>query len=319
MTNNVRIKKLQRHFFMTFFSFVRCYTFFTGKRGDCLEQVIYADILFIIDLSMDYLALYITAKMLKIKFNTVSTLIASLLGASFSVFTVILKLESLVLSVIFSVIMCFVAYIGNGIKIKLKSILLFYFSNMLLGGAMTALFSAFNKITDANTELLIFGEVNTVQGRMPIAVFYIGFVLILVGVRAISYIFIKRPAKSLCEAEITINGKSKRYFFIEDSGNRVLEPISGEPIIFIRENSLSLVADKTFVSALKMGNEFYNGANKQKFRVVFYKTVSGSEMCIVGRADKITVDKKACSAWIAIGKNISIEGADGIIPSSLLS
>ena len=81
---------------------------------------------------------------------------------------------------------------------------------------------------------------------------------------------------------------------------------------------LQKIANEQTISALKMGKEFYNGSKKQKFRVVIYQTVSGNEMCVCTKPDMLKVNKKACSAWIAIGNKLSTSGIDGIVPSSLL-
>ncbi|MBR2474535.1 MAG: sigma-E processing peptidase SpoIIGA [Clostridia bacterium] len=283
-----------------------------------MEQTIYADILFLIDVSMDFLALYVTAFFLKIKFKSGNCILAAALGAIYSVISVIFGVDSVIAAVAVSVVMCVIAYYGNGTKTVLKSILFFYIVNMLLGGVMTAIFNVFNTITDGNTELLIYGEHNTVSDNMPFIVFIACFAAILLIFKLIKRIITASPSKVNRSVYITVGAKTERITAIEDSGNRVVEPISCEPIIFLKQAAVERLGGQRLLSALKMKDEFLNGRDRHKYRVVFYQTVSGSDMCVCFKPDKIRIDGKEASAWIAIGRSINKEGIDGIVPSSLL-
>lgn len=283
-----------------------------------MEQIIYADVLFLIDVSMDFLALYITAFVLKLKFRTANCILAASLGAVFSVISVILRAESLIASIAVSIAMCFIAFLGNRLLKIAEAILMFYGANMLLGGAMTAVFNLFNKLTDSDKDMLIYGEVNTVSSNMPVAVFLVGFVLILVAVKILMRIFSKAPANVPFEIYVQMDVKADIITVIEDSGNLLTEPISGEPVIFLKESTVRRLSGDETVSALKMQCGLYTHKNRGKIRVVVFKTVSGSDMCACIKPRKITVNGKDCPAWIAIGKSISRGDIDGIVPSSLV-
>lgn len=283
-----------------------------------MEQIIYADILFLIDISMDFLALYLSAYLLKVRFKVKSVLLGAIIGAVFSTLSVIMRSESIIASLVVSVIMCFIAFAGNGIFIKLKSLPVFYAVNMLLGGVMTALFNLFNIFTKGERQLLIFGQLNTVSSNMPLAVFYIGFFAILIIIAVFKKLFVSLPVHRSLDLTVKIGKNTKHFNVIEDSGNKVCEPISGDPIIFLKEKAINELAGEKVTSALKMGSEFYSGKNKQRYRIVIYKTVSGNDMCVCTRADKLVLNKKSCNAWIAIGKNLNNDSADGIVPSALL-
>lgn len=283
-----------------------------------MEQIIYADILFLIDLTMDFLALYITAFILKIKFRSGASVLSASLGAIYSVFLVISRTQSIIFTVIVSVIMCLIAFFGNSLKSILKTVLVFYTVNMLLGGAMTLVFNAFNSITESEKELLIYGEVNTLGDNLPIAVFFICVGIFFIGFKAISRALSRSPSKKVIEITVCNEGKTQKFNALEDSGNKVCEPMSNEPIIFMKEKNVIKLGGEKLVSALLMKNEYFNGKDRQKYRVVFYQTVSGSDMCVCFKPQSIKIGGKLCSAWIAIGKNIKTENVDCIIPSALL-
>lgn len=283
-----------------------------------MEQTIYADILFLIDVSMDFLALYLCAYLLKIRFCVGKALFGAVIGAIYSTLSVIMKFQSFAVTCVVSVLMCFAAYMGNGIIVKLKALPVFYATNMLLGGIMTALFNAFNLITDGEQRLIIFGKLSTVQTNMPLLLFYFCFAAVVLGIAVAKKLFKNVPASSPLEITVMYGKNTVKFKVLEDSGNKLCEPISGEPIIFLKEKTVRALGGDELVSALKMKNEFYNGSRKHKYRVVIYKTVSENDICVCVRADNIILNKKSCGAWIAIGKNLNGDTVDGLVPSSLL-
>ena len=284
-----------------------------------MEQVIYADVLFLIDISMDFLALYITAKALKLKVSNALFILSAAIGALFSVFTVIAHRQSLLLAIVVSIAMCIVAFIGCKIKTKLICIGVFYGVNMLLGGAMTVIFNLFNTLTEANRHLIIEGESVTVPSKMPLTIFYIGFIAAVILIKIAFTVFERRPKGKPLTLEVNFRGKKTNLTVIEDSGNRLIEPISGEPIIFLKQNAIERVADRYVVSSLKMESEFYGGSTKEKFRVVIFDTVNGKDMCVCTRLGELKLEGNKISAWVALGKSLNKDHIDGIVPSTVIS
>jgi hypothetical protein len=183
---------------------------------------------------------------------------------------------------------------------------------------MTVLCTIFNKVTQSDRYILIGGEQVSIPSKMPLTVFYIGFIALILIFKAIYSYQNRRPYNNPIILKIDYRGKSYELNVIEDSGNRLCEPISGDPIIFIKEKALLKIVDNGVLSALKMQQQFYFGADKTKFRVVVFNTVGGKDMCVCCRLGEITVNKNKVCAWVAIGKNIDIDGVDGIIPSALI-
>ncbi len=284
-----------------------------------MEQVIYADILFLIDISMDFLALYITARVLKLRVNSALFILSAVIGALFSVFTVIAHKQSVLIAFTVSIAMCFVAFIGCKIKTKLICIGVFYGVNMLLGGVMTVIFNLFNILTEANRHVVIGGESVTVPSKMPLIIFYIGFIATVILIKLAFMILERRPRGKVLTLEVNFRGKKTRLAVIEDSGNRLIEPLSGEPIIFLKENAITRLADRFILSSLKMESEFYSGISKEKFRIVIFNTVNGKDMCVCTRLGELKLEGNKISAWIALGKNLNKEQIDGIVPSTVIN
>lgn len=283
-----------------------------------MEQIIYADILFLIDVSMDFFALYLTSFFIKTRFSSGRSILAAALGGIFSVLTVVLRSSSIVLTVLVSVIMCLIAFIGNKAFVVLKSIICFYLVNLLLGGAMTAIFNVFNAISGTSKEVIIYGEVKTVGDNMPFTLFLIGCAVVLVIIRVVIKMNSRTPSLSPRKCTVTLCGRTAELTLMEDSGNTLCEPISGDAVVFLTEKAVMRLANEEYISALKLGKGYYEGKNKHKFRVVVYKTVSGSDICACVRPERMLIDGKDARAWIAIGKNLTNITTDGIVPSSLL-
>ena len=282
-----------------------------------MEQVIYADILFLIDVTMDFFALYITAAVIKARFKSGRSIISAALGGIFSVLTVIMRSNSIPLTVAVSVIICAVAFSGNKPSVVFKGIIVFYSVNMLLGGVMTVLFNTFTALSGTSTELLIFGEIKTVKQNMPLTVFIISSATVMIAAKIALKAFSRSPSRMEIMCEITLCGNTASLILSEDSGNTLTEPISGEPIVFISEAAAKRITNSEYFSALKLEKGYYEGKNRHKFRIAVYGTVSGSGICSCVKPERLIIDGKDSKGYIAIGKNLDIR-SDGIVPSSLL-
>lgn len=282
-----------------------------------MVQTVYADVLFLIDFSMDFLALYITAYLLKIKFKTGVSIIAAAIGAVFSVLTVIIRSSMITVAIAVSIAMCMISFIGNKPSVILKSIILFYVSNALLGGAMTFIFNLFTKLSGSSKNLLIYGEVKSVSTNMPLTVFILASGILLVLIKALMLFFKRVPSTRSVNAYITVGENKVSFILSEDTGNTLSEPISGEAVLFLSEISLKKLVPEEYISALNLGKGYYSGKCKHKFRILVYGTVSGKDTCGCFKPDQLKINGKICNAWIALGKNLN-SGVDGIVPSSLL-
>ena len=106
---------------------------------------VYADLLFLINFSMDFLCLFLSVKLLHLRQVTWRMLLAAALGGVYSVLALFLEVSSLValaIDVGACVGMCAVCVAGKGVRVP--RLLLFcgtYFGiSALMGGGMTAIY-----------------------------------------------------------------------------------------------------------------------------------------------------------------------------------
>ena len=129
-------------------------------------QTVYADVLFVIDFTMDFLAVYLTAEFLKRRLSVKRIVFSAMIGAFYSVMTVVLKLSSILLTLLTAIVICLTAFGKSSIRGSLHTLTVYISINFLLGGGMTAIFSFFNSKVGEKL-IMIYGDVGRVTNKMP--------------------------------------------------------------------------------------------------------------------------------------------------------
>ncbi len=98
--------------------------------------------------------------------------------------------------------------------------------------------------------------------------------------------FTKRmPKEAFCRCKIEFDGKSAEFNCLTDTGNRLVESISGLPVVVVEEKKLRPVAD------LRDGMITENGALYKRLRLVPYKNADGRTGIMRGfLPDRFTVN-----------------------------
>ncbi len=285
------------------------------------DTYVYVDILFLINFSMDYLCLYISAKILRRAANAKKMIPAALLGAIYSVVSVFLTVQpwiALLIDILVCVAMCAIAFHKRKqLRKTFLYSLLYFLVSMTVGGIMTALFNLVNKLNLPFD--MADGDGLSVWGFALLA--------ILAGIFAIfggNFIFKKKEIRD-CQLKILFDGKEKIFSGLSDSGNLVRDPISGRPVIIIDRRLADGFVDTRILDNFKSGipnnSKAYSG-----MRIAPISTVSGKSAIVLLRADQITltynrgsrqesIQPDAMFALGDIGK--SANGYDAIIPYSL--
>ena len=254
-----------------------------------MRQVVYADIVFLMNFCMDFLSLFAAGKILGLKLSLPRLVLSSALGALYAVSTFLYDpnkviIPQMVLNIAVSVVMCFVAFNIGSIISFTKIFVIFYAACFMLGGGIEALYyiSGLVKTEDINDLSLNIPPVQVIVILAGVC----AFIVIIAG-----SLFKRRS--SVKEAEITIGfmGKEATVTAIVDSGNLLCEPISSLPVIIVKlsavVNLLDLKMLNLFVydspSYLANISDIENPENPEnidnikmlKFRIVPLKSVGG--------------------------------------------
>lgn len=200
--------------------------------------VIWGDVLFVIDFSMDFCALYFTARILRRKIAAARMVIGAALCAAVGVFLVSLSLPpagEFLLCIVSASISCIVVLYGKSLtQFRLReffcAILLFVFLEAAAGGLMTVGFSFLNRWF-SQTSWTIDG--NKRKQRL----FWLSAAGLTLLFSIGSKLLNEYRGKSLCNQQwmlkIGWNHIELDLPCLCDSGNLVREPISGLPVIVL--------------------------------------------------------------------------------------
>ena len=275
-------------------------------------MIVYADILFLVNLSLNWFSLILTAKMMKLKNSTPRLLLSAAVGALVGTCTVFFKNNfAVALSEISSTfLMCTVAFRAYSIKEYIKICACLFASGVTLGGSLTLIYSFFDK---TQTKLHSHSDASSAL-----------FILLSFAVTVSALIFERWLAsgKKSNRGEICIeyNKKSITIPYFSDSGNFLRDPISYKPAIIVEKNCISEVFPCSQAQAIP---DSYNipEARHNRIRLLPTKTIGGDLLMLGFIPDKITLitnnNRKNVDAIIAVSATEFSKNETGmaIVPS----
>ena len=227
-------------------------------------MTIYIDVVLLENLIMNYIILFTTGLVIKIKTKHIRLILASLLGAIYSVvaYAGILKAySSMILKIILSIIIVFIAYNPQSVKQLCKTLLLFYLTSFVFGGA------AFALIYIIRPQDIIMKN-GLFLGTYPLKTVMLGAIIAFcVIVTAFSIVKSKISKKTLfCEIEIKINEKLVKTKAMIDTGNMLKEPITNTPVVVVESTLLYECIPKEILYNLEniIGGDFEKVPNNIK-------------------------------------------------------
>lgn len=270
---------------------------------------IYADVLFFINFSIDFLCLYITGKVLCTFFKLSGMAAAAALGGIYSCLAVYLEIElwyiSLPMHIAAAILMCLTAF---GRKSLLKNTAVFTLSCGLIGGLMCGAYAFTGKDFYAGGGFYM--DVD------PLFVLVFGAAA---SAAALLYMLLCRRRHFGKTADIRFSFGEKIFEarLLCDSGCFVRDAISGNPVIIV---SRSVFGDD---NALSGADESTLKALGKTSRLIPVNTVSGHNMLPAFRPAILIIKyentEKTLPAIIAVDCNGTPYGdCDGIIPTEAL-
>ena len=293
------------------------------RRDFPIEKVIYGDVLMVINFSMDFLALYITGKIMHNRQRVTLLTVSAVIGAVYSLVILSLGLDGIVsglVSISAAFLLTFTAYGKQKISVLIKNTAVFYVVNFALGGGITALCNLLN-MWQNKRNIMINGTLDVVYGDIPLGLLVIlgplcGLFSLLSG-----KIIKKKTSKKQCSLSITLNQASVCLDALIDSGNLLTEPISGKPVIVTAFEAVRKIIPLELFSLFKardtscIGNCTY----ASKIRVIPTSTVNGKSLLYAFFPDKVSVDGKEIDVYIAISPDTeSFDGLSAIVPNTVI-
>ena len=219
-------------------------------------MTIYIDIVLIENLIMNFIILLATGIILKEKIKIIRLFSSSLIGAIYSVVSYMSILEiysSMILKIILSIVIVYIAFNPQTMKKLWKDILIFYLTSFVFGGAAFALIYVV-KPQDILMKNGLF------LGTYPLKTVILGaIVAFIIIVAAFTVVKSKITKKDMFyEIEISLNGKIIKTTAMLDTGNGLREPLTNTPVIVVEHTLLYDVIPKEILNNLEnlLGGEF---------------------------------------------------------------
>lgn len=261
-------------------------------------MTIYLDVVLIENLCMNYIILFSTGYLLKIKIRHIRLVLSALLGGIYSIAAYMQVLEiysNLVLKIILSVVMVYIAYNSRNVKQILKQLIFFYLISFVFGGC------AFALLYFIKPEQILMKN-GVYIGTYPLKIAILGGIVgFTITVIAFRYVRTKLNKKNMfCELEIYFQNKSITTIALIDTGNMLKDPITSMPVIVVEKEILKKVLPESILSNLNkiiggdVPKEVYEDENLNyitKFRVIPFSSIGKENGLLLGfKSNKIKVN-----------------------------
>lgn len=219
-------------------------------------MTIYIDVILIENLLMNYIILFATAVVLKLKVKHVRLILASLVGAIYTIISYVSGLRiysNFLLKLILSIIIIYIAFNPQNIKKTLKFTLIFYLTSFVFGGAAFALIYVVKPQELLKNNGLVLSS-NSLKIIFISAI--IAFIVIIIGFKVVKN---KISAKDMyCDIEIKLNNKKIETKAMIDTGNLLKEPITNTPVVVVEHTLLYECIPKEILNHIEdiLGGDF---------------------------------------------------------------
>jgi len=290
-----------------------------------LEQIIYGDVLFIINFSMDFLTIYLVSKIIHSNPSLSQLLLSSGIGALYGVMSLFQSgpvIVSIFVNISVTVIMAFTVFGIHSMIVLIRNSLLIYGVGFLIGGTMTALFTMVNNGISGRS-IVIDNENRTLYNDIPFSLFIIIAILALVFSYLCGLLLKKRAARKEAELKISLCGKSTSLNALADSGNLLCEPLGGLPVAICAYDKLEPILPlgvRPLFRDSKIGLlEFTDPKFAKRVRMIPVSHIGGKGMLIGIIPDKAEINGESKQLCIACtSKTKSFGEKECIIPASIL-
>ena len=212
-------------------------------------MTIYIDVVFLENLVMNSIILIASGIILKKKLKWIRILLASSLGAIYTIIGYISVLQiysNLVLKVILSILIIYIAFNPQTVKQLWKDVLIFYLTSFVFGGVAFALIYVVKPQDILMKNGLFLG---TYPLKTVLLAAIVAFIIIIAAFAIVKTKFSKKDM--FCDVEVELNSKKIKTRAMIDTGNLLKEPITNTPVIVLEHTLLYECVPKEILDNLE--------------------------------------------------------------------
>lgn len=231
-------------------------------------MTIYIDVVLIENLIMNYIIFFATGIVLKLKIKNLRLIVASLVGAIYTLISYISNMQiysNMILKVILSIVIVYIAFYPQNVKQLCKYILIFYLTSFVFGGAAFAFIYIVKPQETLMKDGLFLGtfSMKTILLSALIAFFVI--------ITAFTIVKSKISKKDMfCNVKIKLNEKIIEAKAMLDTGNLLKEPITNTPVIVVEHTLLYDCIPKEILNNMDniLGGDFEKVPDEVKMKYI---------------------------------------------------
>ena len=221
-------------------------------------MTVYIDVVLIENLIMNYIIIFATGIILKIKMKQIRIILGSLIGAIYTIIAYVSNLRiysNFILKFILSIIIVYVSFNPQTQKQLWKSLLIFYLTSLVFGGAAFAIIYVVRPQEILRNNQLIFG---TTSMKVILFSAILAFIVIILAFKIVKNKISKKDM--FCDIEVKINEEIIKTKAMLDTGNLLKEPITNKPVIVIEHTLLYDCIPKQILNNIEqiLGGDFSN-------------------------------------------------------------
>jgi stage II sporulation protein GA (sporulation sigma-E factor processing peptidase) len=262
-------------------------------------MTVYLDVVLLENLCMNYIILFATGYLMKIKMKQLRLVVSSMLGGIYAVIAYLDILpiySSFGMKVVLSILMIYIAFKSKGVKILSKQLIIFYLTSFVFGGCAFALLY-FVKPQDILMRNGVY--VGTYPIKIALLGGIVGFIITYIAFRIVKTKL--RRKDILYNIEITLQEKRLKVKAMLDTGNLLKDPISKMPVIVVEKEQLYSLLPIQLLDHIEEwigGDEKFLNQIEEKeliarFRIIPFSSVGKQNGLMLGfKADQIEIEKE---------------------------
>lgn len=223
------------------------------------DNILYLDVLFLVNLTMDFVLIWATTKLTGFATSFKRIFVAACTGALYSVAvyfpTLHTSLSSLLVKIAFSILMIYIAFYPLSFKKMIQALTYFYFIIFAVGGAMLA--AVYLMKTENTVQAIVSGKFIILEPLGYNWILAAVVTAVIIG-RYGTKLIIKNFIKSILYVPVIICLGEERVALktLVDTGNQLTDPITGKPVMIVELDALKGIIPKKAFEELRNNDDF---------------------------------------------------------------
>lgn len=258
-------------------------------------MTIYVDVVLLENLCMNYIILFGTGYIIRLKIKHLRILLSSLIGAIYAILAyagIFPMYANIFVKIVLSICMVYIAFYPKNIKGMVKELIVFYLVSFALGGCAFALLYIVRPQD-------IFMKDGVYIGTYPIKIALlggiVGFIVTYIAFKVVKTRMTKNEL--IYDMVIKIKDKELTTKVMLDTGNMLKDPISNMPVVLVEKSILYPILPKELLENSKniLGGDFkenedINNEYRTRLRIIPFTSVGKQNGMMLGiKVDEIKI------------------------------